>query len=80
MDGEYNYDSKKHVLQWSLPVIDVSSKSGSMEFAIAAIPDDFFPIRVSFLSTKLYCHIEVSLCHVTRVVGSQDIRYSIFIV
>ena len=67
VDGEYNYDSKKHVLQWRLPVIDASNKSGSMEFSIPAIPDDFFPIRVSFISTKLYCHIEVSLaCHMTK--------------
>ena len=59
VDGEYNYDSKKHVLQWRLPVIDASNKTGSMEFTMVAVPDDFFPIRVSFVSTKLYCHIEV---------------------
>ena len=60
VDGEYHYESKKHVLQWRLPVIDASNKTGSMEFSIPAIPDDFFPITVSFVSTKLYCHVEVS--------------------
>ena len=72
MDGEYNYESKKHVLQWRLPVIDASNKTGSMEFSIAAIPDDFFPITVSFVSTRLYCHVEVSQSHDT-LSGSHDV-------
>ena len=59
LDGEHHYDSKKHVLEWRLPVIDASSKSGSMEFSIAGMAGDFFPIKVTFLSTKSYCNIEV---------------------
>ena len=71
VDGEYNYESKKHVLQWRLPVIDASNKTGSMEFSIPAIPDDFFPINVSFVSTKLYCHVEVS--HMAHWGRSHDV-------
>ena len=59
LDGEHHYDSKKHVLQWRLPVIDASSKSGSLEFSIAGMAADFFPIKVTFFSTKSYCNIEV---------------------
>ena len=60
VDGEYSYDSKKHVLDWRVSVIDQSNKTGSMEFSVAGLPNDFFPIKVYFISTKSYCHIEVS--------------------
>lgn len=61
VDGDYSYDAKKHVLNWRLAVIDSSNSQGSMEFTIAGMPDGFFPIQVSFVSTKSYCNIEVSL-------------------
>lgn len=60
LDGEYDYDSKKHVLNWRLPLVDSSNKNGSMEFTVPAIPSDFFPVNVSFYSSKSYCNIEVS--------------------
>ncbi len=63
VDGEYSYDSKKHTLDWRVSVIDINNRSGSLEFSIAGLPGDFFPIRVYFISTKSYCHVEVS--HVT---------------
>ena len=59
-DGEYHHDSRKNVLEWTLPVIDASNKSGAMEFSIAGHPDDFFPVTVSFISKKPYCDIQVS--------------------
>lgn len=59
VDGEYNYDSKKHLLNWRLPVVDSSNKEGSMEFSVAGIPSDFFPVSVSFYSSRSYCNIEV---------------------
>ena len=40
-------------------MIDASNKNGSLEFSIAGMAGDFFPIKVSFLSTKSYCNIEV---------------------
>lgn len=60
MEGEYSYDAKKHVLNWRLALIDSSTVHGSMEFTIAGMPTDFFPVRVSFSSSKPYCNIEVS--------------------
>jgi len=74
LDGEHHYDSKKHVLEWRLPVIDASSKSGSIEFSIAGMAGDFFPIKVTFLSTKSYCNIEIS--NVTLVDGGQSVKFS----
>ena len=60
-EGEYHHDSRKNTLTWSHPVIDSSNRSGSMEFSIAAHPDDFFPISVGFVSKRPYCDLEVSL-------------------
>ena len=72
--GEYKFDSKKHVLEWRLPVIDASNTNGSMEFTIAGMESDFFPIRVEFISTKTYSQIEVgvacSSCVITNGVHS----------
>ena len=61
LDGEHFYDPKKHTLEWRLPVIDASNRTGSMEFTVAGLPLDFFPINVSFTSAKPYCSIEVSV-------------------
>ncbi len=58
-EGEYHYDSRKNVLEWSLPVIEMSNKSGTMEFSVAGHPDDFFPVAVSFVSKRPYCDLEV---------------------
>jgi hypothetical protein len=49
-------------LDWQLPIIDASSKQGSLEFNIAG--DDvnaFFPVGVSFISEKTFCDIDVSI-------------------
>lgn len=59
MDGDYYFDSRKSVLEWQLAVIDSSNSSGSLEFTIAGIPDDFFPVNVSFYSTKTLCDFQV---------------------
>ena len=69
LDGEYDYDSRKHVLNWRLPLVDSSNKEGSLEFSVAGIPTDFFPVTVSFASSKSYCHIEVS----SDTVGAPDV-------
>jgi len=60
MDGDYNYDAKKCILEWKLPIISASNPNGSLEFSIPACPDDFFPINVSFYSTKTMCSIAVN--------------------
>lgn len=57
-DGEYNHDSRKHQLQWNLPVIDAANKQGAMEFSVpSSIPGDFFPVEVSFVSKTLYADL-----------------------
>jgi len=60
-DGDNHYDTHKRLLQWSLPFIDSSNKSGSLEFTLnGGHPDDFFPVNVSFTSRKPYCDIQVT--------------------
>ncbi|XP_005107188.1 coatomer subunit delta [Aplysia californica] len=59
-DGEHHFDSHKKVLQWRLPFIDASNKSGTMEFTINGHPEDFFPVTVSFVSKRSYCDIAAS--------------------
>ncbi|XP_050415443.1 coatomer subunit delta isoform X1 [Patella vulgata] len=73
-DGDYTYDSRKATLQWNLPLIDTSNKSGSMEFTIAGHPDDFFPVNVSFMSKKSFCDLQIT--DVKEIENSESVRYS----
>ncbi|XP_055374809.1 coatomer subunit delta [Condylostylus longicornis] len=58
-DGTYTFDSRKHNLQWNLPIIDASNKAGSLEFSCASsIPGDFFPLQVSFVSKTPYADLK----------------------
>ncbi|ESO83359.1 hypothetical protein LOTGIDRAFT_236678 [Lottia gigantea] len=69
-DGDYSYDSRKATLQWSLPVIDSSNKSGSLEFTIAGHPDDFFPVKSPLFLKSLI------LKDVVTVDGQEPVKYS----
>uniref|UniRef100_A0AAZ3NW09 Coatomer subunit delta n=1 Tax=Oncorhynchus tshawytscha TaxID=74940 RepID=A0AAZ3NW09_ONCTS len=75
VDGEYKHDSRRNVLEWSLPVIDAKNKSGSLEFSIAGQPNDFFPVNVSFVSIRNYCDIQVA--KVTHVEGDAPVKFSL---
>lgn len=74
LDGQYNHDSRKNILEWSLPVIDEKNKSGSLEFSIDGKPNDFFPINVSFVSKRNFCDIQVA--KVTYVEGGSPVKFS----
>ncbi|XP_030380720.1 coatomer subunit delta [Scaptodrosophila lebanonensis] len=74
-DGTYNYDSRKHVLQWNIPIIDANNKSGSMEFSCSAsIPADFFPLQVSFVSKTPYAAIRA--LDVVQVDTDASVKFS----
>lgn len=60
LDGEYRHDSRRNILEWCLPVVDVKNKTGSLEFSVAGQPNDFFPVTVSFVSKSNYCDIQVN--------------------
>lgn len=59
-DGEYSHEARRNQLVWSLPLVDATSKSGSMEFsAPSSTPSDFFPLHVAFTSKTSYAKIKV---------------------
>ncbi|XP_070548695.1 coatomer subunit delta-like isoform X2 [Ptychodera flava] len=74
IDGNYHYDSRHNILEWTLPVIDSSNKTGSLEFSIGGHPNDFFPVSVNFLSKKSFCDLQVS--DVRMVDGNSGVKFS----
>lgn len=59
-DGDYHHDSRKNLLQWNLPIVDSSNKSGTLEFSIpSSIPGDFFPVQVTFSSKIPYAELQI---------------------
>jgi len=61
IDGEWKYDSRNSVLEWSIILIDQSNRSGSMEFAVPATdPSSFFPISVGFSASSTFSDLKVT--------------------
>jgi len=73
-DGEYHHDSRKGALLWQHALIDADNKSGSMEFTATGNPDDFFPVTMSFSSSKSFSDIKVLDC--LEVDGGNPVKYS----
>jgi len=73
-EGEYTIDTRRQQLLWQHTIIDQNNKSGSMEFSVGGNPDDFFPVTVSFNSTKSYSGIKVLEC--AEVDGGNPVKYS----
>lgn len=60
IDGEWRYDSRNSVLEWSILLIDNSNRSGAMEFVVPpADSSSFFPISVRFSATSTYSDLKV---------------------
>ncbi|KAL6614220.1 hypothetical protein ACP70R_036490 [Stipagrostis hirtigluma subsp. patula] len=61
IDGEWKYDSRNSVFEWSIILIDQSNRSGSMEFSVpAADPSTFFPISVGFSASSTFSNLKVT--------------------
>ncbi|KAF5728767.1 coatomer subunit delta [Tripterygium wilfordii] len=61
IDGEWRYDSRNSVMEWSILLIDDSSSSGSMEFVVPPADSSvFFPISVRFSATSTYSDLKVA--------------------
>ncbi|XP_054282555.1 coatomer subunit delta [Macrosteles quadrilineatus] len=74
-DGDYAHDPRKNSLTWSHAVIDSSNRTGSLEFTAAtAIPGDFFPLSVSFVSKKPYADLRAT--EVITVDDEQPVKFS----
>ncbi|KAG4176060.1 hypothetical protein ERO13_A11G227300v2 [Gossypium hirsutum] len=60
IDGEWRYDPRNSILEWSILLIDNSNRSGSMEFVVPPADSSvFFPISVRFSATSLYSDLKV---------------------
>jgi len=66
--GSYDYDSKKGILFWKIPLIDQDNRNGSLEFTVPQAPNSgFFPVQVSFSSRTTFASIQA-----TKVIGNKD--------
>lgn len=60
MDGSYFVDRQRRVLEWQLPVINSSNKTGLLECTLpGADASGFFPVMTSFIADKLICGVDV---------------------
>ncbi|KAK1402392.1 Coatomer subunit delta [Heracleum sosnowskyi] len=60
IDGEWRYDSRNSILEWSIFLIDNSNRSGSMEFVVPpADSSAFFPISVRFTAASTFSDLKV---------------------
>ncbi|XP_057976655.1 coatomer subunit delta [Malania oleifera] len=60
IDGEWRYDSRNSIFEWSILLIDNSNRSGSMEFVVPpADSSAFFPISVRFTATSTFSDLKV---------------------
>merc|ERR1719195_1779909 len=73
-EGDYTHDTRRQQLLWQHTVIDQNNKTGAMEFSCGGSPDDFFPVGVSFTSSKSYSGIKVLEC--SQVDGGQPVKFS----
>nr|CAB3459631.1 unnamed protein product [Digitaria exilis] len=61
IDGEWKFDSRNSVLEWSILLIDQSNRSGSMEFVVPpADPSSFFPISIGFSASSTFSDLKVT--------------------
>ena len=60
IEGDWKYDPRNSVLEWSLVLIDDSNRSGALEFVVpAADSSAFFPISVRFTATNTFSDLKV---------------------
>ncbi|KAF1762742.1 hypothetical protein GCK72_011004 [Caenorhabditis remanei] len=68
-EGAYEYHKTKNVILWSMPVIDSSNPSGTLEFSVPnGHSDHFFPVNVNFTSENLF--VPITVRDVTKSDGS----------
>ncbi|RKO87376.1 Mu homology domain-containing protein [Blyttiomyces helicus] len=60
VEGHYQIDRQHRTIEWQMPIIDQSNRSGVLEFSVQSEDvGGFFPIKVSFTSARPYCDLEV---------------------
>ncbi|KAJ3294296.1 Coatomer subunit delta [Borealophlyctis nickersoniae] len=76
VEGHYQLDRQHHIIQWQLPIIDQSNKSGVLEFTVPSEDvGGFFPIKASFSALQTFCDVailDVVSIHGDRVPFSKE--------
>ncbi|CAJ0568194.1 unnamed protein product, partial [Mesorhabditis spiculigera] len=74
-EGSYEYQKSRSQLVWTLPIIEESNSTGTLEFTVPnGHSDSFFPVHVSFASPSLYCKLLVESAQTFD--GSTPVTYS----
>lgn len=75
--GSHKHNAKKHVLEWTLPLIDKDSKTANLEFVVAGSNEAaFFPVAITFSSDDTICPIHVAA--VTQVDTSEPAKFGLY--
>ncbi|KAK5965874.1 Coatomer subunit delta, partial [Trichostrongylus colubriformis] len=75
-EGSYDYQKSRNQLVWTMPVIDSTNSTGTLEFTVPnGHADHFFPVHVRFHTEKLYCDIGVDA--VQTIDGNSDVPFSV---
>jgi hypothetical protein len=80
VDGDWRFDSKHGSMVWNIDLIDDSNRTGSLEFVVAAADAKcFFPVEVTFTSSKIYCDVEVGSVMYTAKEGAAKYTFKKFL-
>lgn len=61
VEGDWRYDPRNSVLEWSLVLIDDSNRNGALEFVVPAADSSvFFPISVRFTAINTFSDLMVT--------------------
>lgn len=75
-EGSYDYQKSRNQIVWTLPVIDSTNSTGTLEFSVPnGHADHFFPVHVRFHTEKLFCDIGVDA--VQTMDSGSSVPYSV---
>jgi hypothetical protein len=61
VDGMYEIDKQHRIIEWQLPIVDSSNRSGNLEFSVNTDNvNAFFPIKVTFNSSKSLFDLDIT--------------------
>ncbi|RXG55434.1 Coatomer subunit delta [Armadillidium vulgare] len=58
-EGEHELDKLHSTLIWRIPVIDKTCPTAAMDFTARGVPENFFPVKVNFVSKRPYCNLKL---------------------
>ncbi|TPX37034.1 hypothetical protein SmJEL517_g00828 [Synchytrium microbalum] len=75
LEGSYRVDRQKRVIEWQLPVIDTSNRSGVLEFSVNSEDvNGFYPIMVNFRASRTFC--DVTVVNISHVDDGSELTFT----